>query len=128
MNLRQMTNRWSATMFIGLGFLAVPGLQAADDLVIADFEGTDYGAWKAAGTAFGPGPAQGTLPGQMPVSGFAGKRLVNSFFLGDGSTGTLTSPEFKIDPAGRFWTRLTGLTRLTRGEKIPISYQWEYTV
>jgi sucrose-6-phosphate hydrolase SacC (GH32 family) len=33
----------------------------------------------------------------MPVSGFAGKGLVNSFFQGDGSTGTLTSPEFKIE-------------------------------
>ena len=128
MSIRSISKTILATMFLGLGFLAVPGLRAAEDLVIADFEGTDYGAWKATGTAFDPGPAQGTLPGQMPVSGFAGKGLVNSFFQGDGSTGTLTSPEFKIDPVGRFWTRLTGLTRLTRGEKIPISYQWEYTV
>jgi sucrose-6-phosphate hydrolase SacC (GH32 family) len=97
MKFRQMKNRWSATMLVGLGFLAAPGLRAADDLVITDFEGVDYGAWKATGTAFGPGPAQGTLPGQMAVAGFAGKGLVNSFFQGDGSTGTLTSPEFKIE-------------------------------
>ena len=82
---------------LGIVVLSMPGLQAADDLVIADFEGADYGAWKATGTAFGPGPAQGTLPGQMPVGGFAGKGLVNTFFQGDGSTGTLTSPEFKIE-------------------------------
>ena len=69
---------------------------AAEDLLIADFEGKDYGNWKTTGEAFGPGPAQGSLPGQMAVSGFVGKGLVNSFFKGDGTTGTLTSPEFKI--------------------------------
>lgn len=70
---------------------------AADDLLVADFEGADYGAWKAEGEAFGPGPAQGTLPGQMPVDGFRGHGLVNSFYKGDGTIGTLTSPEFKIE-------------------------------
>ncbi len=72
-------------------------MRAADDLLIADFEGPDYGAWKATGTAFGPGPARGTLPGQMEVSGFQGRGLVNTFFQGDDTTGTLTSPEFKIE-------------------------------
>jgi sucrose-6-phosphate hydrolase SacC (GH32 family) len=71
--------------------------QIADgDLLIADFEGDDWGAWKVTGEAFGPGPAHGTLPNQMPVDGFLGKGLVNSYHGGDGSTGTLTSPEFKI--------------------------------
>ena len=32
----------------------------------------------------------------MPVSGFKGKRLVNSYHGGDGTTGTLTSPAFKV--------------------------------
>ncbi len=72
-------------------------LHAAEDLIIADFEGKDYGSWKTTGEAFGPGPAAGTLPGQMPVDGFQGKGLVNSFFHGDGSTGTLTSTPFKIE-------------------------------
>lgn len=67
------------------------------DMVIADFEGEDYGAWKTTGEAFGPGPARGTLPNQMNVEGFEGKGLVNSFFRGDGTTGTLTSPEFVIE-------------------------------
>lgn len=70
---------------------------AADDLLLADFEGPDYGTWKTEGTAFGPGPARGALPGQMDVSGFQGQGLVNSFFEGDKSIGTLTSPEFKIE-------------------------------
>jgi sucrose-6-phosphate hydrolase SacC (GH32 family) len=69
----------------------------ADNILLADFEGETYGEWKATGEAFGPGPASGTLPGQMPVSGFEGKQLVNSFYKGDATTGTLTSPEFKID-------------------------------
>jgi hypothetical protein len=33
----------------------------------------------------------------MQVDGFKGKGLVNSFFKGDNTTGTLTSPEFKIE-------------------------------
>src|SRR5512138_1581429 len=71
-------------------------LIAADDILIADFEGTNYGGWKVTGEAFGPGPARGTLPGQMHVEGFKGKGLVNTYYKGDRTTGTLTSPEFKI--------------------------------
>ena len=72
---------------------------AADrpDMVAADFEGDTYGDWTTTGTAFGKGPAKGALPGQMPVTGFLGKGLVNSFNGGDKATGTLTSPEFKIE-------------------------------
>jgi len=69
---------------------------AASDLLIADFEGDDYGTWKVEGTAFGSRPARGTLPGQMAVDGFLGKGLVNSFVEGDDSTGKLTSPPFRI--------------------------------
>ncbi len=67
------------------------------DSVVADFEGADYGGWMAKGKAFGSGPAHGTLPQQMPVDGFHGNGLVNSYNDGDGSTGTLTSPPFKIE-------------------------------
>ncbi len=67
------------------------------DLLVEDFEGTNYGAWVVTGTAFGSGPARGTLPNQMPVDGFQGKGLVNSFNGGDDATGTLTSPPFKIE-------------------------------
>jgi len=66
------------------------------EIVIADFEGPDYGDWKATGEAFGPGPARGTQPRQMKVTGFQGKGLVNTYFKGDGATGTLTSPPVKI--------------------------------
>ncbi len=69
---------------------------AAADIVLADFEGKDYGAWTATGEAFGPGPAKGTLPRQMEVSGFRGNGLVNSFFGGDRTTGALVSAEFTL--------------------------------
>lgn len=69
---------------------------AEPDILIADFEGQDYGDWKVTGEAFGPGPARGTLPNQMPVSGFEGQGLVNSYYKADGATGTLTSPSFLI--------------------------------
>ena len=67
-----------------------------EDILIADFEGETYGDWVVTGEAFGPGPAQGTLPNQMQVSGFEGKGLVNTYYNGDNTTGTLTSPTFEI--------------------------------
>ncbi|OHE82156.1 MAG: hypothetical protein A2107_10920 [Verrucomicrobia bacterium GWF2_62_7] len=76
---------------------AILSVRASDDIVLADFEGKDYGNWMADGKAFGPGPAQGTIGGQMRVEGFQGKGLVNSFCGGDKPTGTLTSPEFTIE-------------------------------
>jgi len=71
--------------------------QPRPDIPIADFEGTDYGAWTVEGTAFGTGPARGTLPNQMLVSGFVGGGLVNTYLDGDGSVGTLTSLPFTIE-------------------------------
>lgn len=70
---------------------------AESALVIADFEGEDYGDWDVEGTAFGPGPARGTLPGQNPVSGYEDQGLVNSFYQGDDSEGVLRSPVFALE-------------------------------
>lgn len=70
---------------------------AAEDILIADFEGSDYGKWEVTGDAFGTAPVKGTLPGQHPVSGFKGKGLVNTYLKGDKTTGTLTSPEFTVE-------------------------------
>src|SRR5258706_15997978 len=69
----------SAPLFL---FCTLAVMAAADDILLADFEGETYGDWKATGEAFGPGPARGTLPNQMPVSGFLGHGLVNSFYKG----------------------------------------------
>jgi sucrose-6-phosphate hydrolase SacC (GH32 family) len=67
-----------------------------DGKIIANFEGETYGDWKVTGDAFGPGPAKGKFSNQNPVDGYKGDRLVNSFFNGDQTTGTLTSPEFAV--------------------------------
>lgn len=95
MVLRMLRARYVATLLVTL-LSCLPAL-AQEDLLIADFDGPDYAGWAATGEAFGPGPAKGTLPGQMDVSGFQGQGLVNSFYNGDGTTGTLTSPPFKIE-------------------------------
>ena len=105
--------------------LATPRAFAADDLVIADFEAPDYGPWKVTGEAFGPGPASGTLPGQMSVTGFRGRSLVNSYHKGDGTTGTLASPDFKLERryitfliGGGGWSNKTCMNLLVDGKVI----------
>ena len=61
-------------------------------IVLADFEGADYGDWTVQGQAFGGHPAAGTLPDQSPVSGYEGKGLVDSYLGGDDPQGRLVSP------------------------------------
>ncbi|KAL2784258.1 glycosyl hydrolase [Aspergillus keveii] len=63
-----------------------------------DFNGTatyESRGWTASGDLVGKSPAQGTLTGQNVVSGNRGN-LVNTFYNGDATTGTLTSPSFTI--------------------------------
>ena len=81
---------------VGL-FACLAVAHAAEDILIADFEGDSYGDWRVEGNCFGSRPARGTLNGQQHVSGFRGKGLVNTFLNKDGTTGTLTSPEFRIE-------------------------------
>jgi sucrose-6-phosphate hydrolase SacC (GH32 family) len=82
---------------IGFGIIGTRAQTQRVDIVVADFEGSNYGAWKISGAAFGNGPAHGALPNQMNVEGFRGNGLVNSYNGGDDSTGTLTSPPFKVE-------------------------------
>ena len=83
--------------FVAIVMSAASFARAADDIVFADFEGPDFGAWKTEDSAFGNGPAHGNVDTQGPVSGYVGKGLANSFHGGEQATGTLTSPEFKIE-------------------------------
>jgi fructan beta-fructosidase len=80
-----------------IGVLSASANESRKDILIADFEGDSYGAWKSEGAAFGPGPAQGSLPNQQKVSGYLGNGLVNSFHEADYSTGVLTGPPFIIE-------------------------------
>jgi len=84
----------ATTLMLGASRVAA---ETRSNLVIADFEGETYGDWKTTGEAFGNGPAHGAFQWQQPVTGFLGKGLVNTFLGGDDTTGTLTSPEFKIE-------------------------------
>jgi fructan beta-fructosidase len=87
----------SVGCLLGLIILMAAGISLlAQDILINDFEATNYGAWTTTGTAFGSRPVVGTLSGQNPVTGYEGSRLVNTFLGGDVSTGTLTSPPFII--------------------------------
>ncbi|MDD2598035.1 MAG: glycoside hydrolase family 32 protein [Kiritimatiellae bacterium] len=70
---------------------------AAEDLLIADFEGKDYAGWQVEGQAFGDGPAVANVSPPNKVTGHLGKGLVNSYLGGDAAVGKLTSSPFKIE-------------------------------
>ncbi len=75
-----------------------PTTPQREPIVLADFDGADYGDWKIEGDAFGEKPASGTLPSQQEVSGFRGEGLVNTYLGGnDQKQGKLTSPTFQIE-------------------------------
>ena len=65
--------------------------------VLFDFEQKGLAGWQQQGTAFDESPAQGALARQNAVIGYKGKRLINSFHQGDGTTGKITSPSFTIE-------------------------------
>jgi fructan beta-fructosidase len=86
-----------------LGFL---GNCSAEDLGIGDFGKTNYADWKMTGTAFAPGPASGYLLAKLKIENSRDHVVASSEIEGDGPTGTLTSPEFKI--ARRYISFLIG--------------------
>ncbi|MDB6067500.1 MAG: hypothetical protein JWR26_3708 [Pedosphaera sp.] len=68
----------------------------AADLPIGHFGTTNYGDWISAGTAFNLGPASDALLPKLEIENARDNRVASSEMEGDGPTGTLTSPEFKI--------------------------------
>ena len=74
--------------------------------VVADFESARLEGWSLTGKAFGSGPCNGRPFPMYPARGFTGKGMISSYHGGDGSTGTLTSPQFVI--RGRAITFLVG--------------------
>src|SRR5277367_6493222 len=69
---------------------------SADDLDVGHFGSAGYGDWKITGTAFNSGPVAGDRLAKLGVENARGNQVVSSKIGGDGETGTLTSPEFKI--------------------------------
>jgi fructan beta-fructosidase len=69
---------------------------SADDLAIGHFTSINYGDWKTTGTAFKLGPAKDDLLSRLEIENAADNRVASSEIEGDGASGTLISPEFKI--------------------------------
>lgn len=70
-----------------------------ESVIFQDFESSGSFAdsgWIPTGDLIEARPANGTLTGQQTVTGYLGNRLLNTFLKGDSTTGTLTSPSFKI--------------------------------
>lgn len=75
---------------------AKPIKLTGEDILIADFEGEDYGEWTTTGTAFGESP----IEPKDRIAGHQGRKVVDTFLISgtsDATTGTLTSPSFLIE-------------------------------
>src|SRR5436190_5801541 len=90
-------NRISALAILAVLSASQCLFAASGDLLLADFEGENYGAWKATGTAFQKGPASGELLTKLEIENAAGAGVGSSEIEGDQPKGSLTSPEFKIE-------------------------------
>lgn len=68
------------------------------DVLVNDFESPDWGDWSTSGSAFGDGPAIGAgLLRELEISNYRGLGVASSERDGDGPTGTLASPGFRIE-------------------------------
>jgi len=68
-----------------------------NNIMLADFEGNDFGGWQVTGECFGSGPAHGPVGDQGEVKGFEGKGFLNTYHGGNEAEGIMTSPEFVIE-------------------------------
>jgi len=104
---------------------------AADDLAISRFDGRSYGDWKATGTAFQKGPVFGEMLAKLEIENAFGPAVASSEVDGDGPTGTLTSPAFKIERAyisfligGGHYEHHTCLNLLVAGKVVRSATGW----
>ena len=79
-----------------LALQAIACTWAAPGSAISPFGKNDYGEWKATGTAFQKGPVSGELLTGLEIENARDSVVASSETEGDGPTGTLTSPDFKI--------------------------------
>ena len=84
-------------LFVVVASLLAHSSHAADDVMIGDFEGPNYGNWTTQGTAFGDGPARGARAAHLEIRGQRGNGAASSELDGDAPMGTLTSPLFQIE-------------------------------
>ncbi len=103
----------------------------AEDLPIGRLGSTNYGDWRTTGTAFNSGPASGGVLSRLKIENARDNGVASSDFDGDGPTGTLTSPEFKIARkyisfliAGGDYERDTCLNLVVRGKIVRSVTGW----
>ncbi len=77
--------------------VATGDVARAQDLPIAEFDGTDFGVWQVMGEAFRLGPARGNLLAKLEIANSRDAAVASSEMEGDRLTGTLLSPLFKIE-------------------------------
>jgi len=58
--------------------MGLAGCAERHNIMLANFEGEDFGNWEVTGECFGTGPANGALGDQAEVKGFAGKGFLNT--------------------------------------------------
>ena len=117
----------SLLKLVGIVFVVI-AMQArgADDIVINDFTGSDYGSWQATGTAFSKGPLSGEALAKVEIPALGNFAVATSRLdKSDAPVGTLTSPAFKIARpyifffiSGGAWQRNTCLNLLLDGKII----------
>ena len=125
-------NLLSRLLLAALLGVSAPALRAASaDLLIADFEGKDYGAWTSTGTAFRRGPARDAQLTTLEIEDARGHGVASSEIEGDAPMGTLTSPAFKIERAyisfliaGGAYERHTCLNLLVGGKIVRSATGW----
>jgi fructan beta-fructosidase len=95
---------WGLVAATGVAAVQTQAAQSGrrPDIVLADFEGSDYGDWSVTGEAFGKGPKH-EEEYFFPTHGH---QFAYSMHGGDQTVGTLTSPEFRLQR--RYITFLIG--------------------
>ena len=104
---------------------------SGEDLAIGHFSSTNYGDWTMTGTAFNLGPASDGLLPKLEIQNARDNEVASSEIEGDGPTGTLTSPEFKIARkyisfliGGGDYERDTCLNLLIKGKVVRSATGW----
>ena len=96
-----MRSSTSIALFASIAAISVSAwvpAHGAEDIVIGDFSGPDYGAWTVAGTAFGTGPTTAAQLEKFGIENSQGHGVATSKAKNkDAPCSSITSPPFKID-------------------------------
>ena len=115
-----------------LMILVVVASTHGDDLPIGRFKGETYDGWAVDGEAFKPGPVAGDTLTKLEIENAPDDwSVASSEVHGDGPTGTLTSPEFKVERkfiaftiAGGNYERHTCMNLLIDGKIVRSATGW----